>query len=182
MKCETHCKSATSQEVVEPTIHVNPPRDRSLKRKTPDDASESALQLQPPPNRVSVIVPRPCSCFWPCQIVMPPPPPSPTQSFDILNNSDLAFTSTSSSLGPPPLILSASLSSSSSFISQLSASLEIMILHLQLDAANSTLCHEHERSQQERNRFQEECQVMEEAFAKERAAYLEFIKSLESCH
>ena len=51
-KHETRHKSTTSQKLTEPSIHVTPSRDRSLKCKTPDDA-----QSQLPPHRISVVVP-----------------------------------------------------------------------------------------------------------------------------
>ena len=55
-KCETRCKSTTSQELTEPSIHVNPSRDRSLKCKTPDDTPAPISQSQLPPHHVSIVV------------------------------------------------------------------------------------------------------------------------------
>ena len=144
-KCETCCKSTMLQELAEPTIHVTPTRDRSLIRKTPDDAPTPVSQSHVPPHCISVVVPRPRFHLRPHQVVSPAPPPSPTQSFDVLDHSNFPLPSSSSSLGLPPSILGTSSSTLSSFTSQLSASLEIKILHSQLDTANSTLRHEREQ-------------------------------------
>ena len=148
-KCETCRKSTTSQELAKPSIHVTPSRDQSLKRKNPDDAPAPVSQSQVPPHCVSIVVPQPRSCLRPRQVVSPVPPPSPTQSFDILDHSDFPLPSSSLSLGPLPSILGTSSSTSSSFTSKSLASLEIKILHSQLDAANLTLHRECEQIRQE---------------------------------
>ena len=47
MKCKTRHKSTTLQEITEPSIHVTPLRDQSLKHKTPDDAPAPISQSHP---------------------------------------------------------------------------------------------------------------------------------------
>jgi hypothetical protein len=116
----------------------------------------------------------------------PVPPPASSPSYDVVDLSstspqfsDAPLPSSSSVLDVPPSTLGAS-SSSSSIFSSSSQSFEIAILRSQLDAANNNLRREKELSQQERARFERERRELEEQFDKERKAYVEYIRILES--
>lgn len=79
---------------------------------------------------------------------------------------------------PPPSIAD-TVSSFSSYHSN-SLSLEVAILRSQLDSASESLRQSTEQLELERSRFQRQLQAAQDQFAKERAAYLEYIASLES--
>ena len=193
-KREPRRKTGNSQVFVAVPPIPDPPNDKGIKRKHPDDSTEAG--------------PRPAHSFLPGESiryrprsrprpqVATSPAPSPNYGFDVidsLNTSPLFLGSSlpSPSLDPPPSFAGSSsfdplpsfagtTSSSSSLVSHSSLTLEVAILRSQLDAANDSLRRERELSQRERERSQQEVRTMEEQFDRERKAYQEYIKSLES--
>jgi hypothetical protein len=149
---------ASDSTVVAEIPKAGPSKEKGTKRKQPDDSEDPT---PPPPisNRAEVVVYQPKNRLPRKPATVPATPSfSPSQSFSLIDLPPPSPIGTSSSLP--------SLSSSSHL-------LEIAILKSQLDAANESLRRERERSQQE-------LQVQRDQFDRERSAYQDYIKSLES--
>ena len=142
-KREGRRKTGTAEVFVEVPLVVDPQKEKGIKRKQPDDATEAAPLTSSSTIPGDTIRYRPCSRPRPSQIITSPTP-SPTYGFDVID-----------SLNTSPLFLGSSLPSSS-LVSPSSLTLEVAILRSQLDAANDNLRRERELSQRERERSQQE--------------------------
>jgi hypothetical protein len=147
---------ASGSSIVVDTPKAGSSKVKGTKRKQPDDSTDPAPSL-PTSTRAEVVLPQPKIRLPRKPATIPATPSfSPAQSF-----ADL----------PPPSPIGTT--SSLPALSSSSQLLEIAILKSQLDAANKSLRRERERSQQE-------LQVLREQFDRERSAYQDYIKSLES--